>query len=107
MTCPQCHEHIPAKLLWTSTGLSCVVCPHCHVALTPKPLSAILVFAISFGLGDVALLLLRHKGIDFGLAFAGFFVVFAGVFALAAPVMLRLRLRDHAAPPLTGHGHRA
>lgn len=77
------------------------------MALTPKPLSAILVFAISFGLGDVALLLLRHKGVDFGLAFVGFFVVFAGVFALAAPVILRLRLRDHAAPPLTGHGHRA
>jgi hypothetical protein len=33
----------------------------------------------------------------------GFFVVFAVVFALAAPVFLRMRLKDHGDPHLSGH----
>jgi hypothetical protein len=103
MTCPQCNEHIPTKSLWTPAGLSGVVCAHCHVALCPKPLSAIFVFALSFGLGDVALMFLRHKGEAFWVAFAGFFVVFAAVFALSAPVLLRMRLKDHGDPHLSGH----
>jgi len=37
------------------------------------------------------------------LAVAGFFAVFAVVFALAAPVILRMRLKDHAGPHLSGN----
>ena len=103
MTCPQCNQHIPTKSLWTPAGLSGVVCTHCNAALCPKPLSAIFVFALSFGLGDVALMFLRHKGEAFWVAFAGFFVVFAAVFALSAPVLLRMRLKDHGDPHLSGH----
>jgi hypothetical protein len=33
----------------------------------------------------------------------GFFVVFAVVFALAAPVFLRMRSKDHGDPHLSGH----
>jgi hypothetical protein len=47
--------------------------------------------------------LLRHKGAEFWLACLGFFVVFAAVFALAAPVFLRMRLKDHGDPHLSGH----
>jgi hypothetical protein len=54
-------------------------------------------------LGDVALMFLRHKGEAFWVAFAGFFVVFAAVFALSAPVLLRMRLKDHGDPHLSGH----
>jgi hypothetical protein len=103
MTCPQCHEHLPSRTLWTPSGLNGVVCPHCQVALAPKPISAILVFAVSFGLGDLALMLLRHKGAEFWLACLGFFVVFAAVFALVAPVFLRMRVKDQADPHLSGH----
>ena len=85
MTCPQCHKHIPAKAVWTTSGFSGVVCPECHASLCPTPISAIIVFALSFGLGDAALMLLRHRGADLLVSFAGFFVVFAVVFALAAP----------------------
>jgi hypothetical protein len=80
-----------------------VVCPHCQAALRPKPISAILVFAVSFGSGDLALMFLRHKGAEFWQACAGFFVVFAAVFALAAPLFLRMRLKDHGDPHLSGH----
>jgi hypothetical protein len=103
MTCPQCHQHIPTKSLWTPAGLSGVVCTNCHAALCPKPISAILVFAVSFGFGDLALMLLRHKGAEFWLACLGFFVAFAAVFALTAPVFLRMRLKDHGDPHLSGH----
>lgn len=103
MTCPQCHKPIPAKAVWTASGLSGVVCPDCHASLCPTPISAIIVFALSFGLGDAALVLLRHRGASLLLAFAGFFAVFAIVFALAAPVILRMRLKDHAGPHLSGN----
>ncbi|MFZ0519827.1 MAG: hypothetical protein WAL95_02320 [Candidatus Acidiferrales bacterium] len=103
MTCPQCHKHIPAKAIWTTSGLSGVACPECHASLCPTPISAIIVFALSFGLGDATLALLRHRGADFLVAFAGFFVVCAVVFALAAPVILRMRLKDHAGPHLSGN----
>ncbi|MFZ3217993.1 MAG: hypothetical protein WA192_18185 [Candidatus Acidiferrales bacterium] len=103
MTCPQCNTHIPARALWSSSGLSSVVCLHCQVALCPTALSAILVFALSVGLGDLALLFLRHKGAAMWVTFVGFFVVFAAVFALAAPVLLRMRLKDHGDPHLSSH----
>ena len=98
MTCPQCNERIPARAIWTPAGLSGVVCVHCHAALAPKPISAILVFAVSFGLGDLALMLLRHKGAEFWQAFAGFFVVFAAVFALTAPSVSALALEGPRRP---------
>jgi hypothetical protein len=103
MTCPQCNERISARSLLTPAGLSGVVCTNCQAALCPKPISAILVFAVSFGLGDLALMFLRHKGAEFWVACLGFFVVFAAVFALTAPVFLRMRLKDHADPHLSGH----
>jgi hypothetical protein len=46
---------------------------------------------------------LRHKGAEFWQACLGFFVVFAVVFALAAPVFLRMRSKDHGDPHLSGH----
>jgi hypothetical protein len=103
MTCPQCHERIPARSLLTPSGLSGVVCTNCQAALCPKPFAAILVFAVSFGLGDLALMFLRHKGAEFWVACLGFFVVFLAAFALTAPVFLRMRLKDHADPHLSSH----
>ena len=50
MTCPQCHKHIPAKAVWTASGLSGLTCPGCHASLSATPISAIIVFALSFGL---------------------------------------------------------
>jgi hypothetical protein len=103
MTCPQCNQHIPARAIWTPAGLAGVVCPHCQAALAPKPISAILVFAVSFGLGDLALMFLRHKGAEFWQACAGFFLVFAAVFALTAPLFLRMCLKENRDAHLSGH----
>ncbi len=103
MTCPQCHQRIPLTVFWTSKGISGLSCPDCHVSLCPTPLSAILVFALSFGLGNATLILLRHKGMDFLAAFAGFFVVFAAVYAVIAPVILRMRVKEHSSTHLSGH----
>lgn len=102
MNCPQCNGRVPSKALWTATGLSGVVCPHCHASLCPKALCSIILFVLSFGLGDITLVVLRQQGAEFGLAFLGFFVIFAGVYAVAAPRVLRLRVKDAAAPSLAG-----
>jgi len=104
MTCPQCHQSIPAKSLWTRAGLSCVVCRHCHTSLCPKPLTAVVLFLVSFGLADGVLLLLRREGADRLEATGGFFVAFVVLFVLLAPLVLRLRPRAHdGTPHLTGH----
>lgn len=104
MTCPQCNHAVPAKSLWTPAGFSSVVCPYCHASLCPTPLRAIILFVVSFGLGDAVLVLLRREGVDLWLAFAGFFVVFIAMYGVLAPLVLRLRLKSSTgAPHLTGH----
>jgi len=103
MTCPQCRQQIPAKSLWTTSGFSTVICPGCSASLAPKPLTAILLFVISIGLGDLALVLLRKNGAGLLLAFAGFFLVTAAVFALAAPLILQMRPKDQGAPRSSAH----
>jgi hypothetical protein len=105
MTCPQCKQQVSWKSLWTLSGLARVVCPHCHASLCPEARCAIVLFVVSFGLGDAALVLLRRQGAEFLVALAGFFLVFAAVYALLAPAVLRLKLKERdggAEPHLTG-----
>jgi len=102
MTCPQCNRRIPMKSLWKATGLSGVVCPRCGASSCPKALCAVVLFGVSFGLGNAALFLLRSRGAGFWVAFGGFCVVFVGVYHLLAPRILRLRLKDYSEPNLTG-----
>jgi hypothetical protein len=97
MTCPQCQHNVPAKALWTTSGFATITCPHCATSLCPKPLTALLLFVLSIGLGDLALVLLRRNGAGLLLASAGFFLVCAAVFALAAPLLLQMRVKDHGA----------
>ncbi|MGA9884718.1 MAG: hypothetical protein WBQ34_13455 [Candidatus Acidiferrales bacterium] len=101
MTCPQCASRVPAKALWTSTGLSGVVCPHCHVSLRPKAFCTIVLFAACIGLGEAVLLILRSHGENMAISLTGFFVVFAGLYSLAAPALMKLRVKDRSARPLT------
>jgi hypothetical protein len=102
MTCPQCASRVPAKALWTSSGLSGVVCPHCHASLCPKALCATALFVACFGLGEAALLILQSHGQNLAVSLLGFFAVFAGVYALAAPVLIKLRVKDQPLRPLAG-----
>ena len=105
MTCPQCKLQLPWKKLLTLSGLSHVVCPYCHATLRPEAKSAIVLFVVSFGLANAALLLLRRAGVEFLVALAGFFLVFALVYALLAPVVVRLRVKETSGgsePHLTG-----
>lgn len=102
MTCPRCSERVPAKSIWTAAGLAGVVCPHCRASLCPQARCAVVLFAVSFGLGDAALFFLRSHGADFWLAFTGFFVVFACVCTVAGPLILSWRLKDYSEPNLSG-----
>lgn len=97
MTCPQCKLKMPWKSLWTLAGPSKVVCRYCHATLHPDAKSAIILFVVSFGLGDAALFLLRRAGAHFLMAMAGFFLVFAAVYVLLTPVVLRLRVKERPA----------
>jgi hypothetical protein len=103
MTCPKCHERISVASLWTGAGLSHVVCAKCAVALKPKPISAILVFVLSFGLAEVAMLILRRVGSVYWMTFVGFFVVFALVFAVSAPLLLRFQVKEPRENPVAIH----
>ena len=104
MTCPQCNQQVPAKSLWTRAGLSTVVCPHCQASLCPKAVCAVVLFLLSFGMGDAVLVLLRRSGVENWLAFMGFFLVFIAVFGVFAPLLLRLRVKGPGGEPhLTGH----
>lgn len=103
MTCPQCNKHVPAKALWTTSGFAGITCQYCATSLCPKPLPAILLFVLSIGLGDAALTLLRRNGADLLVAFAGFFLVFAAVFILVAPLLLRMRVKDRGSAGAAGH----
>ncbi len=100
MTCPQCASRVPAKALWTSAGLSGVVCPQCRVSLCPKALCTIVLFALCVGLGEASLLMLQWHGANLAVGLVGFFVIFGGVYALAAPRVFRLRLKDRDPQPL-------
>jgi hypothetical protein len=102
MTCPQCASHVPAKALWTSTGLSGVVCPHCRASLCPKAFCTIVLYAACIGIGEATLLLLRWRGEDLAIGVLGFFVAFIAVYSLAAPVILKLRVKDDRLRPLAG-----
>src|ERR1700731_3106033 len=93
MTCPQCNHAVPAKSLWTRAGFSSVVCPYCHASLCPTAQRAILLFVISFVMGNSVLVLLRHNGAKLWVTLAGFSVVFVAVFTVLAPLVLRLRLK--------------
>jgi hypothetical protein len=102
MTCPQCDGRVPAKTLWTSTGPSGIVCPQCRASLYPKALCAIVVFALCIGLGEASMLILQWHGANFAIGLLAFFFVFAAVFALAAPIVLKLRVKDGAHRSLAG-----
>ncbi len=71
--------------------------------LKPKPLSAILVFVLSFGLAEAAMLVLRKVGAPYWLTFVGFFIMFAVVFALGSPAILRFQLKERKENPATTH----
>jgi len=102
MNCPRCDGRVPAKALWTSAEPSGMVCPHCRASLCPKALCAIVVFALCIGLGEASLLVLRWHGAGFAVGLLGFFFVFVAVFALAAPVVLKLRVKESAPRSFAG-----
>ncbi|HVB88007.1 MAG TPA: hypothetical protein VNK23_15205 [Candidatus Dormibacteraeota bacterium] len=48
------------------------------------------------------MLMLQWHGANFGIGLLGFFFMFAAVFALAAPIVLKLRVKDDAPQSLAG-----
>jgi hypothetical protein len=104
MTCPQCNERMPAKTLWTTSGLSAVVCPNCHASLCPKAMCAVVLFAVSFGLGELVMIVLRREGAEFLTSLAALFVVFAAAYAVLGPMILRLRPKEHRDGRLSERG---
>jgi hypothetical protein len=65
---------------------------------------AVVLFAASFGLGALVMIVLRREGADFWLALDAFFVVFAAVYAALGPAILQLRLKDPSAARLSERG---
>jgi hypothetical protein len=104
MTCPQCNRRVPARSLWTTSGLSSVLCPHCHASLCPKAMCALVLFAASFGLGLAVMIVLKREGAEFLMSLAAFFAVFVAVYAALGPLILSLRLKDPGAARLTERG---
>lgn len=97
MTCPQCSARVPAKSLWTIHGLSSVTCTHCHASLRPNPISTLVLFGISFGMGLLVVAALRRDGAELLISLAAFFVVVAAVYAALGPVILSLRAKENGA----------
>ena len=96
MDCPQCQKRVPATLHWVLSGANGSTCPHCKANLCPKAACAVALFLVSCGLADGALILLRHVGVAFWIAFSAFFVVFAVVYLLGLRVIVRLRVKSAA-----------
>jgi hypothetical protein len=65
-------------------------------------LCTIVLFAACIGLGEGVLLLLQSRRESIAISVLGFFAVFAGVYLLAAPALIKLRLKDNAVRPLAG-----
>lgn len=99
MTCPQCASRVPARALWSSSGLSGVVCPHCRASLCPKALCTVLLFAACIGLGEAALIILQSLGEALAISVLGFIFVSAGVYLLAGPALIKLRIKDSHVRP--------
>jgi hypothetical protein len=97
MVCPQCHKEVPAKLNLVLSGANGSLCPHCKVSLCPKAVCAVVLFLLSCVLADTTLILLRHAGAQFWLAFLAFFVVFAAAYLVGMRLILRLRVKGRAA----------
>jgi hypothetical protein len=103
MNCPQCLKSIPSKSLWLVSGKDGSACPHCRASLCPRAFCAVILFLLSCVVGDATLIVLRHVGAPFWLAFAAFFVVFVAAYAFGAPLILRLRVKPEPASSLGEH----
>lgn len=100
MDCPQCQKRVPATLHWVLSGANGSTCPHCNASLCPRATCAVVLFLVSCGLADGTLILLRHTGVAFWVAFAAFFAVFAAAYLIGLRVMLRLRVKSSTAAGL-------
>lgn len=98
MFCPGCRKPVPATVRWVLSGANGSTCPHCKASLCPRAAYAVILFLISCGLADGTLILLRHGGAPFWLAFAAFFIAFAAVYLVGVRVLLRLRVNSPATP---------
>jgi hypothetical protein len=71
--------------------------------LCPKATCALVLFALSCVFGDATLILLRRlMDANIWVAFLGFFVVFAAVYAIGLRLILRLRVKPQ--DRFIGHG---
>jgi len=91
--CPQCGQWIPARTLWTATGLSGVVCSRCHQELEAIPASHIILIMIAFTAGGVVAWSLEAAGYAFLWQALAQFSVAVGAYSLLAGMILRYRPR--------------
>jgi len=103
MTCPQCNQRVPVVALWKATHVTGVVCPNCQASLSPGAVCTILMTVLAFGAGEIALLLLKRYTGELWIAIGGFVIVAALVYALLAPLLMRLRPKHPGQPHLKGH----
>ena len=89
--CPKCGHRIPARALWTSTGLSGVVCSRCNTALEVAPGSHIILMMIAFTAGGIVAWSLEAARFAFLWQALAQFSVAVAVYSFLAGQILRYR----------------
>lgn len=92
--CPHCGNRVPTKSLFQATGLSGVVCPHCHTSLEPKYWNSALLMALSYCLALAVRALLHRVGVVYPADILVLLTAFVVIYVALSRVILRLRVKE-------------
>lgn len=94
MTCPVCRSYVPVQSYMEATGLSGVACSHCSSSLRPSFLSSYVLLMLA-SLPSMAFLdYMRGLHANFFISLAVFTVLFAGIYSILAPWIIRLEPKE-------------
>jgi len=94
MTCPVCRSYVPVQSYVEATGLSGVVCPHCNSSLQPSRVSSWVLLMLSFLPSQLFVYYMQTLHANFLVTMAVFTVLFAGIYSLLAPWIMRLEPKE-------------
>lgn len=94
MTCPVCRSYVPVHSYLEATGLSGVVCAHCNANLRPSWLSSYVLLMLASLPSAAFVEYMRGLHANFFITMAFFAVLFAGIYSLLAPWIIRLEPKE-------------